>query len=78
MDCPAGVDIPRVFSIYNHFRTRQHETRMRVIFNYNYHTLDTSAQAHSCVACGACLEHCPQAIDIPKRMQEIADFAANP
>ncbi|MDR1580499.1 MAG: 4Fe-4S binding protein, partial [Synergistaceae bacterium] len=31
---------------------------------------------HHCVNCGACVQHCPQGIDIPKFMSEITNLSA--
>lgn len=72
MECPAGVDIPRLFSIYNHYCMRKNP----VAFNNSYRTLKEGQEAHNCIACGECLERCPQGIDIPARMGEIMAFAA--
>ncbi|MDO4575292.1 MAG: aldo/keto reductase [Planctomycetia bacterium] len=68
MDCPSGVDIPKVFAVYNHYLTTQRESE----FLGGYFMLGEQHQAHQCVACGACLTQCPQHIDIPKQMGEIA------
>jgi predicted aldo/keto reductase-like oxidoreductase len=78
MDCPSGVDIPRVFSIFNNYRTLLSGSPgiAEIVFENTYRSLAKSEQAGNCVACGVCLEHCPQRIDIPKHMREIADFAA--
>lgn len=78
MDCPAGVDIPRVFAIYNHYRTQEGLPNARVMFDALYRSLSESAQAKHCVACGECLEHCPQGIAVPEFMEKIAAFAAGP
>lgn len=67
MDCPVGVDIPRVFATYNFFRTHGDTD----FYTHNYRTLKESEQAHNCVACGACVPNCPQRIDIPAYMAEI-------
>ncbi len=72
MDCPSGVDIPRVFAIYNHARA----VGRPFVFQANYRSLAASEQAHNCVACGVCMGHCPQGIRIPERMREIVEFAA--
>lgn len=71
MDCPAGVDIPGVFSIYNHYRSRG----KLVDFKNSYRSLFESQQAHNCIGCRRCTYHCPQKIDIPGYMHEIAEFA---
>jgi predicted aldo/keto reductase-like oxidoreductase len=74
MDCPSGVDIPRVFAIYNHYKmvASSNPDIGGIVLKNTYRTLADSEQAHNCVACGQCLSHCPQAIEIPKNMKEIA------
>ena len=71
MDCPAGVSIPEVFAAYNRYAT----SRSRSMFEELYHALDAGQRADNCVACGTCLSKCPQHIDIPKHMKEIAALA---
>jgi predicted aldo/keto reductase-like oxidoreductase len=78
MDCPSGVNIPAVFAVYNHYRrSMSNTTYARLNFGNNYNSLSKSERADSCVACGKCMEHCPQQIEIPKRMQEIVGFASS-
>ena len=71
MDCPAGVSIPEVFAAYNRYAT----SKSRSMFEELYHALDAGQRADNCVACGTCLSKCPQHIDIPKHMKEIAALA---
>jgi predicted aldo/keto reductase-like oxidoreductase len=73
MDCPAGVDIPRVFSQYNHYQIGKSKST----FLGSYRTLLEKEKAHNCVNCGRCVKLCPQGIDIPGRLGEIAAFAAS-
>ncbi|MDR1933358.1 MAG: aldo/keto reductase [Spirochaetales bacterium] len=76
MPCPVGVDIPRVFAIYNHYRALG-ETRMApIVFRNTYTTLLEDEKAHNCADCGQCESHCPQGIKVPGFMKEIAAFAA--
>jgi predicted aldo/keto reductase-like oxidoreductase len=77
-DCPSGVDIPRVFAIYNHFKTihASNPTMGEIVFRNTYRTLPERQRAQSCVACGVCKGHCPQGIDVPKFMKEISEFLA--
>ena len=70
MKCPFGINIPRAFSIFNLYKS----TGNRISFRNNNRTLTESEKAHNCTGCGACLSKCPQKIDIPKNMKEIADF----
>ena len=73
MDCPAGVNIPQVITVYNYYKLKG----ARHLFDIYYAAhLDDSEKAEKCTACGQCLERCPQSIDIPARMEEIAAFAA--
>jgi predicted aldo/keto reductase-like oxidoreductase len=72
--CPKGVDIPGIFSIYNHYRI----VNFRIPFDNGYSTLEERERASSCVQCGQCVEKCPQHLNIPEYMREIDDFAGNP
>jgi len=69
--CPVGVDIPRIFSIYNHCRL----VGFRIPFDNGYSTLAEDEKASACIDCGLCKEKCPQHIEIPTFMQEIDAFA---
>lgn len=71
MDCPAGVDIPKVFSIYNQHCIDKNDNGFKTSYEY----MEESKRASHCVDCKKCMEHCPQAILIPERMREIDAFA---
>jgi predicted aldo/keto reductase-like oxidoreductase len=72
MDCPAGVDIPRVFSHYNFYQL----TKNAVMFGNHYRSLLPKQKANNCIACGRCIDRCPQHVQIPEYMKEVAAFAA--
>ncbi|OCN02759.1 Fe-S oxidoreductase [Clostridium sp. W14A] len=82
MDCPHGVDIPGVFSVYNECVTSMRipialgsqavGNREAKAFVKAYEMLPEEKRAENCVACGKCMQHCPQSIRIPERMAEIA------
>ena len=74
MPCPVGVNIPRIFSIYNHYKL----LNFRIPFDNGYSSLDEKEKASSCIRCGKCEKQCPQHLTIPEYMREIAEFAANP
>ncbi len=65
MPCPGGVDIPRIFGIWNEYgRYGNPGTGGR------YNRLKPEVKADNCLECGACMEKCPQGFDI------IADLKA--
>ena len=71
LPCPLEVNIPRIFSIYNHTRLMNY----RIPFDNGYATLGEREKASNCTACGKCVEKCPQHLTIPDHMREIDEFA---
>lgn len=69
MDCPFGVDIPQVFKVYNDYAI----TEDKASFIKAYDEMGEKKQAHNCTACKKCMEQCPQGIDIPGKMIEVAE-----
>ncbi|MDR3294921.1 MAG: aldo/keto reductase [Clostridiales Family XIII bacterium] len=67
MPCPAGVDIPGCFSLYNDMRL---EGRMKTWINYVART--NNGNASRCVKCGQCEPRCPQGIEIRKELGNVA------
>ena len=66
MPCPNGVNIPRVFALYNDaVRFENLEPSKRA---YWFNT-QARCDASRCVACGACEPKCPQGIDIIHQLQ---------
>jgi predicted aldo/keto reductase-like oxidoreductase len=61
LPCPSGVNIPRVFEIYNEAKIYGDEEAARGAYAW----LDEAQRADLCVECGECLEKCPQQIEIP-------------
>lgn len=69
MPCPAGVSIPRIFSLYNNgVMFEQYDASRRRYFFLS----QTNNTAENCVECGNCVAHCPQYIDIPEQLK-VAD-----
>lgn len=68
MDCPAGVDIPRNFAIYNQYKLHNNQIYLEI----SNQTLGEGMQANFCVACGQCEPLCPQAIKIPDMLKKVA------
>ncbi len=76
MPCPEGVNIPSCFEVYNTAKMFG-ETLPRAQFSYavrNGGVRGNKAYASLCVECGQCMTHCPQNIDIPERLKEVAAF----
>lgn len=68
MDCPAGVDIPAMFALFNDFAMNKNRGRYAKALT----EADPATRPHNCVGCGACAENCPQHIAIPDKMAELA------
>jgi len=66
--CPEGVDIPGVLAVFNQ--------RERRGFKHCYSVIPEQGRANHCSACGECGPRCPQHIDIPAAMREIAACAS--
>lgn len=66
-DCPKGLDIPKLLSLYN-------EMRFSPSFNVGM-TIDSmehGSRPSACIGCGRCTKVCPQKIDIPEAMREFS------
>ena len=62
IDCPTGVDIPKIFEVYNQYRLFPNEFRAGI----GYGKLVRDGKGFDrCTGCGACSPLCPQKIDIP-------------
>ena len=85
MPCPAGVDIPGNFRIFNTasdvLTTAEASDKKSVAakqraFLKLYRGQEKGARADACVSCNACLPKCPQHISIPQHMQRIREIVA--
>jgi len=84
MPCPYGIDIPGSFTHYNKCVNEGNiavstmdenfaQARRRFLVGYD-RVVERNRQADHCIACGVCKSHCPQNIDIPKRLADINDY----
>ena len=74
MPCPMDVQIPRCFDFFNRanmFGDKPEWKRMynRMVGGALSNT--PSGYASQCVACGTCLEKCPQGINIPEVLEKV-------
>ncbi len=60
MPCPAGVDIPRNFTIWNTHGIYQSDANAK----NQWKDMGEDKQCKNCISCGACEIVCPQQIDI--------------
>jgi len=80
MPCPTGVNIPQNFAILNNVSMERSRV-MRWMVRRGYGRLAKSKEkldkenpngnASLCVACGKCLEKCPQQISIPEELAKV-------
>ena len=77
MPCPAGVDIPKSFQIWNNMSMYQNAALTRRAWE----GLEAQARPDRCVGCGRCEEACPQHLsireDLARAQAEIRNFAAS-
>jgi len=71
MPCPAGVEIPKNFSMYNSFHMMGEKFHDATRFMY-FAQVAESARASKCVKCGRCETHCPQHIAIMRELENVA------
>lgn len=69
MPCPMGVDIPGIFGTWN----EAFKFSDNIAHNHRYGRIRSEGHgADQCVGCGACMEKCPQALQIPDMLQVAA------
>ena len=68
MDCPMGVDIPKILETYNQYKLFPNEFRAGI----GYGKLVRDGHGFDrCTGCGVCSPQCPQRIDIPASLEKI-------
>ncbi|MBR3785903.1 MAG: aldo/keto reductase [Firmicutes bacterium] len=77
MPCPMGVDIPGTFAAYNR---RYTESKFWGFVDYAMCTAlrKNSTAASSCIGCGKCEQHCPQAIEIREELNNVVRTMEGP
>ena len=78
-DCPMNIPIPRCFAIYNEDQQIyggagkgwDHTVWTPASTYYNNMIAETP-KASDCIECGACTAHCPQHLDIPALLKDVA------
>ena len=80
MPCINGVNIPRNFQAYNEFYLSGDEQQARSIYVLFLMGALTGlkADASLCKQCQQCIERCPQHINIPEKLVEVAKELGGP
>jgi predicted aldo/keto reductase-like oxidoreductase len=68
MPCPSGIDVPRVFEIYNDAFMYQDFTAARAIYQEEGHNADM------CTECGICAGRCAKRLDIPELLMKVREL----
>lgn len=67
MPCPAGVDIPRCFSMWNTYHTYQNYN----IVKRSWENMEEGKKPKNCVECGMCERACPQGLSIRQDLKKV-------
>lgn len=71
--CPMSIPIPRCFSLYNEDQQLYGgKGDWTPPMNYYESVTAGGKTASACIACGACVDTCPQHLDIPSLMKTVA------
>ena len=76
--CPQGLDIPALLSAYNEYCDDAAALGSRALAAWRLarlKALPAEKQPSACVGCGSGTAHCPQGLDVPAYMREMAEQA---
>lgn len=75
MPCPSDVSIPNCFEMYNmlHMFGNEQEKKYTYALRMSGIVSGTPSFASQCIQCGECLEKCPQEIQIPDFLADVAE-----
>ncbi len=68
--CPMQINIPEYLRVYNAWKTDGNDGLEA------YSKVQSEGTADQCIQCGACAGICPQSIEIPGLLKELAEAAA--
>jgi len=69
MPCPAGVNIPRNFRIWNTYGVYENKGHTR----WEWRSLNEKEKAKNCIQCGQCEEKCPQGLKIREDLSKLQE-----
>lgn len=71
--CSEDIDIARLFDLYNKHKMLKIDDWTPFGNAYlNYTKLDSVGIASDCIECEVCIEECPQQINIPEILKDVA------
>ena len=71
--CAEEIDIARLFDLYNKHKMLEKDDWTQFGNAYlNYSKLDGVGIASDCIECEVCIEECPQSINIPEVLKDVA------
>lgn len=71
--CSEEIDIAKVFDLYNKHKMLEDENWTQFGNAYlNYSKLEGVGIASDCIECEVCIEECPQGINIPEVLKDVA------
>lgn len=70
LPCASGVEIPRLFRIWNEYQRYQNDAAAKE----EYNDVPALGRAANCIRCGKCEERCPQGISIRNDLKAIASM----
>lgn len=74
MPCPAGVNIPKTFRLWNTYHMYQNYWAV----NWDWENMPESERPAACVECGMCEKACPQHLCIREDLKKAAQDLLNP
>lgn len=76
MPCPAGVDIPHNFSVWNTYHMFQSYGTVK--WDWEQNMMQPNCRAELCKKCGLCETKCPQKISIREDLMKVDKDLSNP
>lgn len=81
MPCPAGVDIPGCFEVYNNLLLFGNGDQMKIMYVAKLGGILRGSDpqfASMCIECGKCVEACPQHLPIPDFLKDVVEELEGP